>query len=41
MIAHMLEQVENPALRDNGFAVDEVIETDVDFHRLNLTRGSS
>ena len=41
MLAHMLEQIENPALRDSGFAVDEVIETNVDFHRLDLTRGSS
>ena len=41
MIAHMLEQVENPALRDSGFAIDEVVETNLDFHRLNLTRGSS
>ena len=37
MTAHILEQVQNPALRDSGFAVDEVIETNVDFHRLNLT----
>ena len=41
MIGHMLEQVENPALRDSGFAIEKVIETNVDFHRLNLTRGSS
>ena len=41
MIAHMLEQIKNPALRDSGFVYDEVIETNIDFHRLNLTRGSS
>ena len=41
MIAHMLEQIENPTLRDSGFTIDEVIETNVDFHRLNSTRGSS
>ena len=41
MIAHTLEQIENPALRDSGFVVDEVIGTNVDFHRLNLTSGSS
>ena len=41
LIAHMLEQVKNPALRDSGFAVDEVINTNIDFHRLNLMRGSS
>ena len=41
MIAHTLEQIENPALRDSGFVFEEVIGTNVDFHRLNLTRGSS
>ena len=41
MILHMLEQIENPALRDSGFVMDKVIGTNVDFHRLNLTRGSS
>ena len=41
MIAHMLEQIENPALRDSGFVMEEVIGTNVDFRRLNLTRGSS
>ena len=41
MIAHMLEQIKNPALRDSGFVFDEVIGTNIDFHRLNLTRGSS
>ena len=40
MISHTLEQIENPALRDSGFVFDEVIGTNVDFHRLNLTRGS-
>ena len=41
MISHTLEQIENPALRDSGFVFDEVVRTNVDFHRLNLTRGSS
>ena len=41
MISHMLGQVENPALRDSGFIFEEVVGTNVDFHRLNLTRGSS
>ena len=41
MIAHMLEKIKNPALRDSGFVMEEVIGTNVDFHRLNLTRGSS
>ena len=41
MLAHMLEQIKNPALRDSGFALEEVIETNIDFHRFNLIRGSS
>ena len=41
MISHTLEQIENPALRNSGFIFDEVIRTNVNFHRLNLTRGSS
>ena len=34
MIAHMKQQIENPALSDSKFAFNEV-------HGLNLTRGSS
>ena len=41
MITHMAQQIENPALLDSKFVFDEVICMDVDFHRLNLTRGSS
>ena len=41
MISHMLEQIENPALRDSGFVFNEVVGTNLDFHRLKLTRGSS
>ena len=41
MITHMAQQIENPALSDSKFVFDEVIRMDVDFHRLNLTRGSS
>ena len=41
MIAHMKQQIENPALSDSKFVFNEVIHMDVDFHRLNLTRGSS
>ena len=41
MISRMLEQIKNPALRDSGFVFDEVIGTNVDFHGLNLMRGSS
>ena len=42
MIEHMQQQIENPALRDSKFVFDGVIiYMDIDFHRLNLTRGSS
>ena len=37
MITHM----ENPALSDSKFVFDEVVHMDVNFHRLNLMRGSS
>ena len=41
MIAHMKEQIENPALLNSRFVLDEVLFTNVDFHQLNLRRGSS
>ena len=41
MIKHMKQQIENPALRDSKFVFDGVIGMNIDFHRLNLTRGSS
>ena len=41
MIEHMYQQIKNPALRDSKFVFDGVIHMDIDFHRLNLTRGSS
>ena len=41
MIEHMYQQIENPALRDSKFVINGVIHMDIDFHRLNLTRGSS
>ena len=41
MIEHMQQQIENPALRDSKFVFDGVIHMDIDFHRLNLTTGSS
>ena len=41
MIEHMQQQIENPALRDSKFVFDGVIHMDIDFHRLNLTSGSS
>ena len=41
MLEHMYQQIENPAQRDSKFVFDGVIHKDIDFHRLNLTRGSS
>ena len=41
MIEHMAQQIEYPALRNSKFVFDRVIHMDIDFHRLNLTRGSS
>ena len=41
MIEHMAQQIENPALRNSKFVYDRVLHMDIDFHRLNLTRGSS
>ena len=41
MIEHMAQQIENPALGNSKFVFDRVLHMDIDFHRLNLTRGSS
>ena len=41
MIAHMKQQIENPALSDSKFAFDEVLHMGVNFHRLNLMTGLS
>ena len=41
MREHMKKQIKNPALRDSKFVFDRIIHMDIDFHRLNLTRGSS
>ena len=41
MIAHMKQQVENPALSDSKFIFDEVLHMGIDFHQLNLRKGSS
>ena len=41
MITHVAQQIENPALSDSKFVFNEVVHMDVDFHRLNLMRGSS
>ena len=40
-LAHMKMQIENPALINSRFMFDEVLFLDVNFHQLNLTRGSS
>ena len=41
MISHMKQQIENPALSESRFVFGKVLHMDVDFHLLNLTRGSS
>ena len=41
MIEHMGQQIENRALRNSKFVFNRVLYMDMDFHRLNLTRGSS
>ena len=41
MFAHMQTQVENPALANSRFVFDRVLFLDINFHKLNLTRGSS
>ena len=41
MIADIKGQIENPALLNSRFVFDEVLFTNVDFHQLNLMRGSS
>ena len=41
MIGHMKMQIENPALVNSRFRFYAVLFLDVNFHWLNLTRGSS
>ena len=41
MINNMRYQIENPALLNSRLVFDEVLYLDVNFHLLNLTRGSS
>ena len=41
MITHMKTQIEDPAALNSRFRFDEALFLDVNFHRLNLTRGSS
>ena len=37
----MKTQIENPALLNSRFKFDEVLFLNINFHQLNLTRGSS
>ena len=41
MINNMKYQIENPALLNSRFIFEEVLYMDIDFHQLNLMRGSS
>ena len=41
IIANLKFQIENPALLNSRFAFDEFLYLDINFHQLNLTRGSS
>ena len=41
MFAHMMTQIENPALLNSRFKFDEVLFLYANFHQLNLMRGSS
>ena len=41
MIANMKFQIQNPVLLNSRFVFDEFLYLDVNFHQLNLTRGSS
>ena len=41
MFASIKAQVEHPALPKSGFTLDHIMNMDIDFHRLVLTRGSS
>ena len=41
MLSHMKMQIKNPALANSRFVFDEVLFLDVNFHWLDLTRGSS
>ena len=41
MIANMKFQIENPALLNSRSIFDEILYLEINFHQLNLTRGSS
>ena len=40
MFSCIKTQVENPALPASGFSLDQVLHLHIDFHKLNLPRGS-
>ena len=40
MINHMVQQIDNPKLRDSKFVFEKILHTDISNHRLVLTRGS-
>ena len=40
MFNHMKTQIENPTLANSRFMFNEVLFIDINFHQLNLTRGS-
>ena len=41
MLTHIKTQVGNPRMPESGFALDEIMQLYIDFHRLELTGGSS
>ena len=41
MFAQIKTQVEHPALPKSGFTLDHIMHLDIDFHKLELTRGGS
>ena len=41
LFAFMKTQIENPAFEKSGFTLNRVLHLNIDFHKLNLTRGNS
>ena len=37
MIAHIKTQVENPRMPESGFTLDQIMDLNINFHRLALT----
>ena len=40
LFAHLKAQIENSALANSRFVFDDILFMDINFHHLNLTRGS-